>query len=115
VVGISNWVTFLENTSSYRRAHREAEYGSLAKDREFLERISPIHQVDRMVAPLMVLHGANDPRVPVSEAKQMVAALEQRGVSVGLLVFEDEGHKFSKMKNKVVAYTAIAEFLERYL
>jgi dipeptidyl aminopeptidase/acylaminoacyl peptidase len=115
VVGISNWVTFLENTSDYRRAHRETEYGSLEKDRAFLASISPIHQIDRIEAPLMVIHGANDPRVPVSEARQLAAALEQRGVPVDLLVFDDEGHTLSKIKNKLVAYEAIVGFLDRNL
>jgi dipeptidyl aminopeptidase/acylaminoacyl peptidase len=115
VVGIGNWVTFLENTSGYRRAHREAEYGSLEADREFLETISPIHQVDRITAPLIVIHGANDPRVPVSEARQLAAALAQRDVSVELLVFDDEGHTLAKMKNRQVAYGAIVDFLDNHV
>ena len=115
VVGIGNWVTFLENTSGYRRVHREVEYGSLEADREFLASISPIHQVDRIRAPLMVIHGANDPRVPVGEARQLAAALANRGVPVELLVFDDEGHTLSKIKNKLVAYGAIVDFLGRQL
>ena len=79
IVGIVNFVTFLERTGAYRRALREAEYGSLEHDRAFLERISPIHKVDRIACPLLVVHGANDPRVPVSEAEQVVAALQARG------------------------------------
>src|SRR5262249_38351237 len=75
VVGIANFETFLENTGAYRRAHREAEYGSLKDDRDFLREISPIHAVDRIRCPLMVVHGANDPRVPLGEAEQIVAAL----------------------------------------
>ena len=74
IVGIVNFVTFLERTGAYRRALREAEYGSLAHDRDFLESISPIRKIDRIACPLMVIHGANDPRVPVSEAEQVVAA-----------------------------------------
>jgi dipeptidyl aminopeptidase/acylaminoacyl peptidase len=115
IVGISNFVTFLENTSDYRRAHREAEYGSLEVDRAFLESISPIHHVHRMTAPLFVIHGANDPRVPLSEAKQLVDALAERGVSVGFLVFDDEGHGLAKLKNKLVAYPAVVDFLDRHL
>ena len=84
IVGIVNFVTFLERTGAYRRALREAEYGSLEHDRAFLERISPIHKVDRIVCPLLVVHGANDPRVPVSEAEQVVAALRERGGEVQL-------------------------------
>jgi len=115
IVGISNLATFLENTSGYRRAHREAEYGSLARDRAFLEEIAPIHHVDRIRVPLMVIHGANDPRVPLSEAEQLVEALEIRDVPVEFLVFEDEGHGLVKLKNKLVAYPAIVAFLERYV
>ncbi|MBN1964144.1 MAG: S9 family peptidase [Anaerolineae bacterium] len=115
IVGISSFVTFLENTSAYRRAHREAEYGSLAQDREFMERIAPINHVDQITAPLMVIHGANDPRVPVGEAEQLVAALRERGVPVELLVFGDEGHGLVKLANKLVAYPAIVDFLEKHL
>ena len=115
IVGISNFVTFLENTSSYRRAHREAEYGSLAKDREFLESISPLNHVDKIQAPLMVIHGANDPRVPLSEAKQLVSALEDRSIPVEFLVFDDEGHGLAKRKNQISAYEATVAFLEKTL
>ena len=65
VVGIADWVTFLERTSSWRRAHREREYGSLAHHRELLANISPIHKAERIQMPLMVLAGDNDPRVPL--------------------------------------------------
>lgn len=115
IVGISNFVTFLENTSDYRRGHREAEYGSLAQDRDFLERIAPMNRLEAIKAPLLVIHGANDPRVPLSEAEQLVAALEARGVPVELLVFDDEGHGVVRLKNKLVAYPAVVRFLERYL
>jgi len=115
IVGISSFVTFLENTSDYRRAHREAEYGSLARDRAFLESVSPIKHVDRIRAPLLVIHGANDPRVPLGEAQQLVAALHARGVPVELLVFDDEGHGIMKLKNKLVAYPAVVAFLDRYV
>ncbi len=115
IVGISNLATFLENTSGYRRAHREAEYGSLARDRDFLERIAPINHIDQVVAPLMVIHGRNDPRVPLSEAEQLVAALEARDIPVRFLVFDDEGHGVAKLKNKLVAYPAIVDFLRETL
>ena len=112
IVGIANFITFLENTSDYRRQHRESEYGSLERDRELLERISPINHVARMTAPLLVIHGANDPRVPLSEAQQVVARLREMGRTVELLVFDDEGHGIKKLANKRVAYPAIARFLE---
>ena len=115
VVGISNFVTFLENTSGYRRAHREAEYGTLKEDRAFLEDISPLSHLDKLGAPLMVIHGANDPRVPLGEAEQLVGALEARGIETELLVFDDEGHGLVKLANKLVAYPAIVDFLNRQL
>jgi len=115
IVGISNFVTFLENTSAYRRSHREGEYGSLEHDREFLTSISPIHKVDKIVAPLMVIHGANDPRVPLSEAQQLVDALRKRNVPVEFLVYDDEGHGLVKLKDILDAYPKIADFLDRQL
>jgi len=115
VVGISNFVTFLENTSSYRRSHREGEYGSLEHDRDFLTSISPIHQVDKITTPLFVIHGANDPRVPLSEAEQLVHALQKRNVAVEFLVYEDEGHGLAKLKNMLDAYPRMADFLDKHL
>jgi dipeptidyl aminopeptidase/acylaminoacyl peptidase len=115
IVGIANFVTFLENTGAYRRKLRECEYGNLDDNREFLERISPIHGIDRINAPLMVVHGANDPRVPVGEAEQIVAGLRARGAPVNYMRFEDEGHGLIKLENRLVAYPAIAEFLEGVL
>jgi dipeptidyl aminopeptidase/acylaminoacyl peptidase len=112
IVGIANFVTFLENTGPWRRKLREPEYGSLENDREFLESISPIHHVDAITAALFVVHGANDPRVPIGEAEQIVSALSARGVSVEYLRFEDEGHGLSKRSNLVKAYPAIARFLD---
>jgi dipeptidyl aminopeptidase/acylaminoacyl peptidase len=111
VVGIANFITFLENTGPWRRHLRESEYGSLERDRAFLESISPIHKLDRIAAPLMVVHGANDPRVPVGEAEQIVGALRQRGAPVEYLRFEDEGHGIVKLANRLVCYPAIARFL----
>ena len=115
IVGIANWVTFLENTGDWRRAHREAEYGSLEDDRDFLESISPINRVHRIEAPLFVLHGENDPRVPVSEAEQIVEEARDHGVPVSKLIFDDEGHGFSKLENRIEAYGAIADFLDEHV
>ena len=115
VVGISNLVTFLENTSDYRRAHREREYGSLSEDRDSLEQASPLRRVEDIVAPLFVIHGENDPRVPVSEARQLVASLERRGVDCELLVYPDEGHGLAKLKNRLEAYPRALRFLEGHL
>jgi len=115
IVGISNLATFLQHTSDYRRAHREAEYGSLEQNREFLERIAPINHLDRIQAPLMVIHGANDPRVPLSEAEQLVGALQERNIPVEFLVFDDEGHGVAKLKNKRRMYPAVIQFLQAQL
>jgi dipeptidyl aminopeptidase/acylaminoacyl peptidase len=115
IVGISSLVTFLENTSDYRRAVREREYGSLADDREFLVSASPITYLDDIVAPLFVIHGANDPRVPLSEAEQIKAALDERGVPCEMRVYHDEGHGLAKRANRLDAYPAAVEFLERQL
>jgi dipeptidyl aminopeptidase/acylaminoacyl peptidase len=111
-VGIANFVTFLENTGAWRQELREAEYGSLAEDREFLESISPINNVDRIDAPLFVLHGANDPRVPVGEARQIAEQAREQGVPVELLVFDDEGHGIAKLDNRIAAYSQVVEFLD---
>ncbi|MDQ2071578.1 S9 family peptidase [Haloarcula sp. NS06] len=115
VVGIANFVTFLENTGDWRRELREAEYGSLEADREFLESISPINNVDRIHAPLFVLHGANDPRVPVDEAEQIAEQASKQGVPVEKLIFDDEGHGISKRENRIEAYTAVVEFLNDHV
>jgi dipeptidyl aminopeptidase/acylaminoacyl peptidase len=115
IVGISSLVTFLENTSEYRRAVREREYGSLVDDREFLLRASPITYLDDIVAPLFVIHGANDPRVPLSEAQQIKAALDGKGVPCELRVYSDEGHGLAKRANRLDAYPAALEFLETHL
>ncbi len=115
IVGIANFVTFLENTGSWRRKLREAEYGSLEGDRELLESISPIHAVDRIEAPLFVLHGANDPRVPLEEAEQIAERASEVGVPVRTLIFGDEGHGISKRDNRIEAYSAIVEFLDEYV
>ena len=111
IVGISSLVTFLENTSAYRRAQREREYGSLEHDREFLISASPITYIDQLRAPLLILHGANDPRVPVSEAEQMAAALSERGVECELVVYPDEGHGFAKRHTQYDSLPRIAAFL----
>ncbi|MHB8642372.1 MAG: S9 family peptidase [Gaiellaceae bacterium] len=115
IVGMSSLVTFLENTSVWRRAFREREYGSLEHDRELLESVSPISRIDDICAPLLVIHGANDPRVPLSEAVQIHAALTERGVECELIVYDDEGHGLQKLRNKLDAYPRAAEFLERVL
>ena len=115
IVGISSLVTFLENTADWRRAVREREYGSLERDRDFLHEVSPLTHVDRIRAPLFIIHGANDPRVPLGEAEQIHRSLTQRGVRCELLVYPDEGHGLAKLKNRLDAYPKAAAFLAEVL
>jgi dipeptidyl aminopeptidase/acylaminoacyl peptidase len=111
-VGISNFVTFLEHTAPWRRSVREPEYGSLERDRDFLVEASPITHVDRMRAPLFIQHGANDPRVPLSETQQIHRVLTAKGIRCELLVHEDEGHAIGKLENRVETFERATAFLE---
>jgi dipeptidyl aminopeptidase/acylaminoacyl peptidase len=114
-VGISNLVTFLENTSDWRRRVREREYGFLDGDRDFLVEASPLTHVDRMRAPLFVQHGANDPRVPLSETEQIHRVLTSKGIRCDLLVHEDEGHAIGKLGNRVETFERAVAFLDDVL
>lgn len=111
IVGISSLVTFLRNTAAWRRAFREREYGSLEDDLDLLEELSPANHVDRIRSPLLLVHGANDPRVPLSEAEQIHRALDGRGVRCELLVYDDEGHGLAKLHNRLDAYPRVVAFL----
>jgi dipeptidyl aminopeptidase/acylaminoacyl peptidase len=115
IVGIANWRTFLENTGAFRRTHRESEYGNLEEDGDFLDSISPIHKADRIRAPMIILHGANDPRVPVGESDAIVSVLRAHEVPVVYHRYPDEGHGLVKLHNKVHGYTAIGDFLDTHL
>lgn len=114
-VGIANWESFLRNTSGYRRRQREREYGTLERELDFLRAISPLGRVDRIRAPLMVIHGRNDPRVPYTEAEQIVKALRTRNSPVEYVLFDDEGHGVAKLANRLVLYPKIVDFLERHM
>jgi dipeptidyl aminopeptidase/acylaminoacyl peptidase len=114
-VGISNLVTFLENTSEYRRAAREREYGSLAGHRDVLERISPASRIDDIRAPLFLEHGRNDPRVPVGESEYIHRVLTQKGIRCELVIYEDEGHLIEKLPNRVDAFERAVAFLDEVL
>jgi dipeptidyl aminopeptidase/acylaminoacyl peptidase len=113
--GIASFVSFLENTHPSRREHREAEYGRLDGDRAMLERISPLTRVDRIRAPLLAVHGQQDPRVPIGETEQVVAALRARGVPTELIRLPDEGHGVVKLANRLRVWPAVADFLDRHL
>jgi len=114
VVGIANFKSFLENTKSYRRGLREAEYGPLS-DPNFLREISPINKAKLIKTPLLVVHGENDPRVPVSEARQIIAAIRANGGVIDSLIFPDEGHGASKRVNVITEYRKQVEFFGKQL
>lgn len=116
-VGVSNWITALEGASPALQASDRVEYGDIhdPEDREFFRQLSPIHQVDRVRTPLMVLHGANDPRDPVTESDQFVRGVRENGGRVEYLRFPDEGHGIRRLENRLTAYRRVADFLEREL
>jgi dipeptidyl aminopeptidase/acylaminoacyl peptidase len=117
VVGISNFVSFLENTEDYRRAFRRYEYGDERdpETRAFLERISPLNNVDRIDIPLLVVQGRNDPRVPASESEQIVQALRNRDQTVWYIEALNEGHGYDRKENRVIYEQAAILFLRRFL
>ena len=117
VVGMSNLVTFLEHTEAYRRDLRRVEYGDErdSKMRAFLESIAPMNHVKEVTKPMLVVAGANDPRVPKSEADQMVKALEANGTPVWYLAAKDEGHGFAKKKNADFQFYTTVLFMQKYL
>ncbi|HXR33577.1 MAG TPA: S9 family peptidase [Verrucomicrobiae bacterium] len=117
VVGMSNLVTFLEHTEGYRRDLRRVEYGDERdpKMREFLERIAPMNNIEKIKKPMMVVAGKNDPRVPVSESDQIVSALKKQGTPVWYVMAKDEGHGFQKKANQDYEFYADLEFLEEFL
>jgi dipeptidyl aminopeptidase/acylaminoacyl peptidase len=116
-VGISNFVTFLENTQPYRQDLRRVEYGDERDPemRAFLQQISPLNQTDRMRKPLMISQGANDPRVPASESEQILAALQARNIPVWYVLAKDEGHGFRKKRNREYNLSAMGLFLQRFV
>ena len=115
VVGMANLVTFLENTAPYRRALRVTEYGDPKKDRDALVKLSPLTHVDKVKAPLLVVQGANDPRVPVGEAIQMIEAVRDKKIESRLIVFADEGHGSQKRDNRVLELGHVIQFFEKHL
>ncbi len=116
-VGISSFITFLENTKPYRQDLRRAEYGDERKQgmRIFLDMISPLSNAHKIKVPLLVLQGANDPRVPASEAEQIVEKVRSNGGQVWYLLAKDEGHGFAKKSNRDFASLTTILFLERFL
>ena len=115
IVGISNFVTFLKHTGPWRRKLRAVEYGDPVKDGKFLERISPLNNASKIRAPLFMIHGTNDPRVPFKETRQIEKELKKLKRTVKVMVFDDEGHGLVKLANRIRGYTAAAEFLLQHL
>ena len=117
IVGMSNLVTFLEHTEAYRRDLRRVEYGDERdpKMHDFLEKIAPMNNIEKIKKPMMVVAGKNDPRVPVSESQQIADALKKQGTPVWFLIGKDEGHGFRKKVNQDFQFYATVEFLKEYL
>lgn len=115
LVGMSNLVSFLNNTAPYRRALRISEYGDPEKDKEALLKLSAITYVDKIKSPLMIIQGANDPRVPVGEAVQIHEILTNKNIPSQLIVFADEGHGSAKKENQILEIGHMIEFLKKHL
>jgi dipeptidyl aminopeptidase/acylaminoacyl peptidase len=117
IVGISNFVSFLEHTEAYRRDLRRVEYGDERDPviRAFMEKIAPVNNAAQIRKPMLIAQGKNDPRVPASEAEQMVSTLRKHGVPVWYLLARDEGHGFAKKRNSDFLFAAVAAFMKKYL
>ena len=117
IVGISNFVTFLENTQSYRRDLRRVEYGDERDPamRAHLQSISPLNHVEKINVPMFVVQGQNDPRVPVTEAEQIVAALRENGQPVWYMNALNEGHGYRKKENRDIYQQATFQFFREHL
>lgn len=115
VVGMSDLISFLNNTAPYRRHLRIAEYGDPVKDKDALMKLSPINFIDQVKNPLMIIQGANDPRVPVGEAIQIHETLLKKKISSQLIIFADEGHGAVKKENQILEYGHIIDFFKKHL
>jgi dipeptidyl aminopeptidase/acylaminoacyl peptidase len=116
--GVSNWVRTLSSIPAWSRAERDALYAELGDpntDAERLRRISPLFNAENIKVPMMVLQGANDPRVLKVESDEVVAAAKKNGVPVEYIVFPDEGHGFVKKANEIKGYSAVIAFLDKYV
>jgi len=115
--GVSNFATFLKNTSDYRRDHRRQEYGDerIPEIGEFLNRTAPTNNVHKISKPLLVLQGSNDPRVTASESEQIVQKVRQNEVEVWYVLYDDEGHGFRKLPNRIHSSSTVSMFLQEHL
>ena len=114
-VGMSNLVSFLKNTAPYRRKLRESEYGYLDKDLDALKKLSPLTYIDQLKDPMLIFHGANDPRVPAGESVQIAAILEAKKIPVQVVLFADEGHGVRKRKNRAISLATTLAFFTKHL
>ena len=113
--GVVNFETFFKYTEPWMAAISTIEYGDPQTEADLLHRLSPIHKIDNVVAPTIVLHGANDTNVPVVEAEQVVASLKKRGIAVEYILFADEGHGFRKEPNRIRSAVAIVRWFVEHL
>lgn len=113
--GVVNFKTFFERTEPWMASISKQEYGDPATEGDLLDALSPIYKLDRVIAPTLVLHGANDSNVPVYEAEQVVAALRSRDIPVDYILFPDEGHGFRKAQNRIRSVSAIVRWFKTYL
>jgi dipeptidyl aminopeptidase/acylaminoacyl peptidase len=115
IVPFVNWFTEIENEDPLLRQYDMATMGDPVKNKTLLQERSPIHFVDQIKAPLLLLAGGHDPRCPHTEAEQVASAVKKRGGVVELKVYENEGHGFARIENQIDSYTRIADFLKKYL
>jgi dipeptidyl aminopeptidase/acylaminoacyl peptidase len=113
--GIVNFETFFKNTQPWMAAISKIEYGNPETEAEMLRKLSPIHRIDRVKSPTIVLHGANDTNVPLIEAEQVVESLKRHNVPVEYVLFPDEGHGWRKTPNRIRSAVAIVRFFETHL
>ncbi len=115
IVGVANFHSFLKNTGAWRVRFRAAEYGDPERDAKLLSEISPLNHADKIRAPLFVIAGANDPRVPKTESDQIVDAVRKKNGVVEYLLFPDEGHGLVKLPNRIRGYSRLADFLDKHV
>lgn len=113
--GIADFVTLLEGTGAWRSNHRAAEYGDAERNADLFARISPIHRVERIQAPVLIAHGVRDPRVPIDESERFVAGLQEQQKKVAYVTFDYAGHGFIRPDDKRRIYTEVARFLAAHL
>ncbi len=115
IVGISNLRTLLTHTGPWRRRLRECEYGFLEQDSDFFDEIAPLHHSHKIKVPLLVFHGLNDSRVPISESEQLVKKMKEHGQEVNFTIFNNEGHQTEKRANHIVMHQNTIEFFMKHL